>query len=192
MIFKVIGSMVGVFIFFSILYFQGSEYTKTRSRNPAQGLKDREFYFNDLQKINQTKDVPHKNSASRVAIVLSPTCPHCKRILKILSGEFQTPDSINLIAVMKDQNNKQEIQKMLNEEKITFPVQLIKENDIMREIKAVPTFILLDKQNIVKYSITGGARNSMELSQLLLTLINFNPWRPTTKEELQKGATCVH
>lgn len=155
------------------------EHSKIKIANSANFI-GKKFDFLPMTPLN-TSGLPSLSGRKKVVVLVSPTCPHCKRVLKLMSIAPEVTESkIDIIPIYKSEAGSQRLRAVLKEENISFPAYMMPINSVMRSVKAVPVFLYLNEDNRIDNSIIGGVIDKGELKELLESLVN-KTWRKGQK-----------
>jgi hypothetical protein len=84
--------------------------------------------------------------AEHLFAYLGPTCPYCKRWVRVLNVLHESPNFPNVTAVFE--NNPQKVETFVREHQLRLPIALISPRNFRRLAPQVPTTVLTRDQQI--------------------------------------------
>ena len=107
-----------------------------------------------------------------VILFFSTTCPHCKNKITDLNSLYKEfEDKFGMVAFSLD--GEKETKEFINELKILFPVYLdnISDANTQFRVRIVPAIFFINQQQLLKYQIGGGGKESLYRTLLKFALM---------------------
>lgn len=150
---KWLSIFLGILILTGYLYIHFIwNYSKGSLSAPSNQLNGFHLSLNSLKPVTKNKTID--TSTFKIIVFTNLGCGQCEHLLKIVNDSYtSTPDYKRLIFVIP--SFQEEMIKSVSQN-FEFPIYKIDMNKVSGKIEKVPTFLLLDKSNIIRATIQGG------------------------------------
>ncbi|WP_044173929.1 hypothetical protein [Flectobacillus major] len=186
---QIIGGAVGLFILVATLYFSRIDIQAIPPANNIDKLVIGQSISSSNWLLLNPSSKLQADSLERIYVVVSPSCPHCRHILSILnSDKSYLNKKIPIFPVFRKKANMTEINKLIELDKINYPIFKIREKSVLDSIKLVPSFIYTKNGN-VQNIVIGGVADKEEFNLLVNSIVKTK-WKPNIKS--QQESACLH
>lgn len=180
--------ILGILLLFAIVFWSTSSSSPYNSKSNVLHKQIYDFKF--MNKLNPGKTFI-KSKHKKLVILVSPTCPFCRSTLQSLSKiHSEYKDKINFFPTFNVKKDTNQIKSFMESNNFKLDYYTFSDTTILKNIRAVPTFLYLDEADRIVRLTSGGVESEEILRSMLDNYLNNNySWRSKPSKD---SAACSY